>query len=576
MSEESTRVTVSRGCTASDECAQALERTNDELDRESSVSESRSDEESHEKLSRRRFPTLGIGIWLDLKDRIPYYKSDWVDAFNYRVIPSIVETYFNNLLPAIAFAQDMFDRTDNSYGVNEVLLSSAMAGIVFGVLGGQPLCIVGVTGPISIFHYTVYEIIKPLNTSYFGFMFWICMWSMIFHLVLAFTNAVCLLQYVTTFPCDIFGLFNNVVYIQKGIQILTRQFSAKSGEKSVQDGFASVVVALVMTAFGLFFKLFHYYPLFSHRIRTFISDYSTALSVLFWSSFTHFGGYLHDVKFKKLPITKAFFPTSKVNRPQNTWLAYEPIPVKDVFIALPFGIFLTILFYFDHNVSSLMAQRHQYKLKKPSSFHYDFALLGLTTCISGVLGIPAPNGLIPQAPLHTETLLVRDSNQKVISCVEQRFTNTFQGLMILGTMTRPLLVCLGEIPQAVLSGLFFIMGINGLMTNSIIQRLVFLFSDPNRRDNTSPLMKVSKKSMLIFLFFSLTGFAGEFAITNTIAAIGFPLVLLLSVLVSFSFAYIFPTEELKILDTDVAQKFTIKNLLLENIRDAKFCDKHED
>lgn len=169
-----------------------------------------------------------------------------------------------------------------------------------------------------------------------------------------------------------------------------------------------------------------------------------------------------------------------------------------------------------------MAQRHQYKLKKPSSFHYDFALLGLTTCISGVLGIPAPNGLIPQAPLHTETLLVRDSNQKVIRCVEQRFTNTFQGLMILGTMTRPLLVCLGEIPQAVLSGLFFIMGINGLMTNSIIQRLVFLFSDPNRRDNTSPLMKVSKKSMLIFLSFSLTGFAGEFAITNTIAAIGFP------------------------------------------------------
>lgn len=262
MSEESTRVTVSRGCTASDECAQALERTNDELDRESSVSESRSDEESHEKLSRRRFPTLGIGIWLDLKDRIPYYKSDWVDAFNYRVIPSIVDTYFNNLLPAIAFAQDMFDRTDNSYGVNEVLLSSAMAGIVFGVLGGQPLCIVGVTGPISIFNYTVYEIIKPLNTSYFGFMFWICMWSMIFHLVLAFTNAVCLLQYVTTFPCDIFGLFINVVYIQKGIQILTRQFSAKSGEKSVQDGFASIVVALVMTAFGLFFKLFHYYPSF--------------------------------------------------------------------------------------------------------------------------------------------------------------------------------------------------------------------------------------------------------------------------------------------------------------------------
>ncbi|CAI4049368.1 Bor1p SKDI_14G0580 [Saccharomyces kudriavzevii IFO 1802] len=576
MSKEDSRITVSRGLTISRACTHTSDATNEEPDGESSVSERRNDEESHEKSSRRRLPKLGMGIWLDLKDRLPYYKSDWADALDYRVIPSVVDTYFNNLLPAIAFAQDMFDRTDNSYGVNEVLLSSAMAGIVFGILAGQPLCVVGVTGPISIFNYTVYEIIKPLNTNYFGFMFWICMWSMIFHLLLAFTNAVCLLQYVTTFPCDIFGLFINVVYIQKGIQILTRQFEIKPGEKSVQNGFSSVVVALLMTAFGLFFKLFHHYPLFTHKIRTFISDYSTALSVLFWSSFTHFGGYLQDVQFKKLPITKSFFPTSKTNRPQGTWLAYEPIPAKYVFIALPFGIILTILFYFDHNVSSLMAQRHQYKLKKPSSFHYDFALLGLTTCISGVLGIPAPNGLIPQAPLHTEALLVRDSNQKVVRCVEQRFTNTFQGLMILGTMTRPLLVCLGEIPQAVLSGLFFIMGINGLMTNTIVNRLVFLFSDRTRRDNNSTLVRVSRKSMVVFLCFSLAGFAGEFAITNTIAAIGFPLVLLLSVLVSFSFPYIFPSEELDILDTNVAQKFTIKNLLLENIRDANFRCTHND
>ncbi|CAI1667007.1 hypothetical protein SEUBUCD650_0N00610 [Saccharomyces eubayanus] len=574
MSEENSQFTISGNSTTFRANAHTCKGTNGAVDTESSLSESRSDEENPEKTPRRRFAKLGIGIWLDLKDRIPFYKSDWVDAFDYRVIPSVVDTYFNNLLPAIAFAQDMFDRTDNSYGVNEVLLSSAMAGIVFGVLAGQPLCIVGVTGPISIFNYTVYEIIKPLNTKYFGFMFWICMWSMIFHFFLAFTNAVCLLQYVTTFPCDIFGLFINVVYIQKGIQILTRQFHTESGEKSIQDGFASIVVALVMTVFGLFFKLFQNYPLFTHQIRTFISDYSTALSVLFWSSFTHFGGYLQDVHFKKLPITKSFFPTSKINRPQDTWLAYEPIPVKDVFIALPFGIILTILFYFDHNVSSLMAQRHQYRLKKPSSFHYDFALLGITTCISGVLGIPAPNGLIPQAPLHTETLLVHGSNQEVIRCVEQRFTNTIQGLMILGTMTRPLLVCLGEIPQAVLSGLFFIMGINGLMTNVIIRRLIFLFSDPKRRDNDSPLVNVSKRSTAIFLCFSIAGFAGEFAITNTIAAIGFPLVLLLSVLVCFSFTHIFPSDELKILDTNVAQKFTIKNLLLENIRDANFRDTH--
>ncbi|CCK70712.1 Bor1p KNAG_0F00430 [Huiozyma naganishii CBS 8797] len=521
----------------------------------------------------KRFPVLGKGIYLDLKDRLPYYISDWTDSWDYRVIPSLVETYFNNLLPAIAFAQDMFDRTDNSYGVNEILLSSAMGGVVFGALSGQPLCIVGVTGPIAIFHYTVYEIIKPLNTNYFGFMFWIDMWAMIFHLLMAFTNSVALLQFVTTFPCDIFGMFINVVYIEKGIQILGRQFHNSSSDipdtqENISSGFASVVVALLMMIFGITFKQFHRFPLFTHRIRTLIADYSIALSVVFWSGFIHFGGYLNDVKFEKLPISKAYFPSTEIGRDATTWLAYTKISTRDVFIALPFGLILTILFYFDHNVSSLMAQRSQYKLKKPSSFHYDFALLGLTTCVAGVLGIPPPNGLIPQAPLHTESLLVLDSNMEVVRCVEQRFTNTVQGLMMLGTMTRPLLVCLSQIPQAVLSGLFFVMGIQGLMDNVIVSRIIYIFTDSKIKDTEIPqnaLQRMSKKSLFLFVTFGTLGAAAEVGITNTIAAIGFPLILLLTVIVCFWFPKIFTEEELEILDPPVAQTFTIKNLLIENL-----------
>lgn len=517
-----------------------------------------------------RIPQIGKGIYMDLCDRLPYYRQDWLDAWDYRVIPSLMETYFNNLLPAIAFAQDMFDRTDNSYGVNEVLLSSALGGIVFGVLSGQPLCIVGVTGPISIFHYTVYDIIKPLNTNYFGFMFWVDFWAFIFHLILALTNTVSLLQFVTTFPCDIFGLFINVVYIQKGIQILIRQFhgSGISNNENLVSGFASIVVALLMTLFGLFFKELYKFKYLPHPWRKFISDYSTALSVVFWSGFVHFGGYLESVKFQFLPITKSFFPTTDMGRDSKTWLAYKTISTKNVFIALPFGIILTILFYFDHNVSSLMAQRSQYRLTKPSSFHYDFLLLGITTVVAGVLGIPPPNGLIPQAPLHTESLLVLDRNNHVVKCVEQRFTNTVQGLLMIATMTRPFLICLGEIPQAVLSGLFFIMGVQGLIDNTIISRILWLFIDPmikNNETSPNPISNIPLRSLLIFIAFSLAGFVGEFAITNTIAAIGFPLVLLLTVIVSFLFPKIFTEEELEILDPPVAQRFTIKNLLFENL-----------
>jgi boron transporter len=40
----------------------------------------------------------------------------------------------------------MFRETDNNFGVNEVLLSSVLAAVMFAILAGQPLCIVGVTG----------------------------------------------------------------------------------------------------------------------------------------------------------------------------------------------------------------------------------------------------------------------------------------------------------------------------------------------------------------------------------------------------------------------------------------------
>lgn len=40
----------------------------------------------------------------------------------------------------------MFSKTDQSYGVNEVLLASVLASVVFSLFAAQPLTIVGVTG----------------------------------------------------------------------------------------------------------------------------------------------------------------------------------------------------------------------------------------------------------------------------------------------------------------------------------------------------------------------------------------------------------------------------------------------
>ncbi|QRG36225.1 hypothetical protein FDK38_000558 [Candidozyma auris] len=529
-------------------------------------------------------PKLGRGIVNDLRARISVYPSDITDAYNYRVIPSVVYIFFTNLLPAIAFAQDMFDRTNNAYGVNEVLISSAIAGVVFGLFSGQPLCIVGVTGPIAIFSYTVYDIIKDRGTPYFPFMCWIYLWSMVMHFAIAILNWVTYLKIISNFSCEVFGFFICVIYCQKAVAILSNQFT----ESGPASGFCSVMVALLMVLFGLGSVVFgtnlHY---FKPPFRKLFVDYGVPLAVIFFTGFIHFGGYLDDVELARLPTTRAFQPTSSssaLGREHGWFIHFWPgknISVGDMFFAIPFAILLTFLFYFDHNVSSLMCQSKDFPLKKPASFHWDFMLLGLTTGLAGILGFPAPNGLIPQAPLHTSSLVVEDfKTGRPESVVEQRFTNTAQGAATFVMMSGPLLVVLGLIPQAILAGLFFIMGISGLHGNIITNRIRFIFIDEDyiRHDPHCPqyfkemhsIPKEKRKWFYVYLILQLIASGAEIAITLTRGAIGFPAVLVFFALCAkYVWPWIIPQEDLDYLDGAVAEDFIIKSL------DVQSCTSEE-
>ena len=58
-------------------------------------------------------------------------------------------------------------------GPVEVLLSTAVTGSIFAIFGGQPLCIVGVTGPVTIFTLAVFNIAKTMNVPFLPFYTWI-------------------------------------------------------------------------------------------------------------------------------------------------------------------------------------------------------------------------------------------------------------------------------------------------------------------------------------------------------------------------------------------------------------------
>lgn len=501
----------------------------------------------------------------DLKRRTPYYLSDWVDAWDYRVVPATIYMYFANILPALAFSLDMFQNTGTEYGVNEVLLASVLGAVVFSLFSAQPLVIVGVTGPITVFNYTVYDIMQPTGVNYIGFMCWIGIWSLILHWLLAITNSCNWLRWVTRFPCDIFGFYVAFIYLQKGVEVLERLGGSSSF-------YLSVVVALLVFMCAYVCGIIGGSSLFKHWIRIFIKDYGTPLTLIFFTGFVHIGR-MRGVDLDVLPTSTAFMPT---NDNRNWLVNFWDLSAGDIFLALPFAVLLTILFWFDHNVSSLIAQGSEFPLRKPAGFHWDLFLIGLIVGVAGILGLPFPNGLIPQAPFHTESLCVTKPVKKLnekgedqggytfeaTHVVEQRVSNLAQGLLTLGTMTGPLLVVLNLIPQGVLAGLFFVMGIQALEANGMTDKLLFLCRDQHLTPSNHPLKAIKRRSAIwIFVGIEFLAFVATFAMTQTVAAVGFPIVIFALIpLRALLLPKILSPDELGVLDAPTASAFTMEGI----------------
>ena len=143
--------------------------------------------------------------------------------------------------------------------------------------------------------------------------------------------------------------------------------------------------------------------------------------------------------------------------------------------------------------------------------------------------------------------------------VEQRVSNLAQGLLTLGTMTGPLLVVLHLIPQGVLAGLFFVMGVQALEGNGITLKILFLLKDSSLTPSSDPLKRINRRPAIwVFVGIQLIGFGATFAITQTIAAVGFPIIILL--LIPFRTLVLpkwFTSEELALLDGPTASPFTM-------------------
>ncbi|KAJ4298299.1 hypothetical protein N0V90_006199 [Kalmusia sp. IMI 367209] len=488
--------------------------------------------------------------WRNLPRR---YVSDWT-VFNQLVFASAIYVFFTNLLPGITFASDLYNLTGKHWGTIEVVFSTGLCGIIFSVCkhADTPLTILGVTGPFSILAENMYKLCtNNFNIPFLPFMAWSLIHSAWMHYFLAIFNAHdWTMRYVTTFSTEIFSLLNSIIYFHKAVQELERAHANLSFAAFLY----SVIGAVGTCSVAIFLSTAEKWkPLFHRYLRMGLSEYAAAISIIIFIGLPHTGELAHLDK-ETLHVSKSFRPTL----PDRThfFVKFWELPVSWIFAALIPGAIITALFFFDHEVSSIICTIQRYGTRKPGGFAWDIVLLGSTTALCGILGIPPANGLLPQAPLHSESLMHDDretirlggaadttpirTEQHISRRVyEQRWSHFLHAAGILAFTSPPLMRVLGLTPTSVLAGLFLFMGEQSLSVNPILYRTFQLLTPPSELPhlppsipNSTPNRASFAKAYLPIHLYTLTQIIVTiviFIVTLTVAGPAFPIIILLLV-----------------------------------------------
>mmetsp|Transcript_22431 Transcript_22431/g.54788 ORF Transcript_22431/g.54788 Transcript_22431/m.54788 type:complete len:656 (-) Transcript_22431:132-2099(-) len=472
---------------------------------------------------------IGSGMFKDIKRRAPHYFSDWTDFFYLKVLAAIFFMFFTSLAPAITFSvlleEETQDDGESQIGTVEVLLSTTIAGGIFSILGGQPLCILGVTGPVSIFTIAVFNISKSLGIKFLPFYAWTQIWAAAMHFFLALFNMCELISWVTRYSCETFGVLIALIYLYTGIAGIADKFSG-----TFDAALFSLIISLGTGYLALSLSGARSWVVFNEPIRELIADYGATIAIVFFSAVPYMSSEARDTDIETLDVPDSFQTTSG-----RGWLVDlgDINPGAAIGAIIP-GFILTVLFFFDHNVSSLLCQSSDLNLKKGSAYHWDFFVVGITILATGILGIPPTNGLIPQAPLHSKSLTTMveytdaqgNRKERPGHVYEQRVSNFMQALLIGIMLSAPFLVVLGLIPRAGLDGLFLYMGAASFPGNQFAERMFLIITQEKLRASDHPwLEEVQWPRLRNFTLFQALCCGIIFGITFTPAAMVFPLLI---------------------------------------------------
>ncbi|NJK33293.1 MAG: HCO3- transporter, partial [Deltaproteobacteria bacterium] len=178
-------------------------------------------------------PTSGLaarglqGVLGDLRRRGATYASDWKDGLNAKVPAATLFLFFACLAPAIAFGGLMSSATEGAIGVMEMLLATAACGVVYALVAGQPLTILGGTVPLLVFTGILYGVCRRYGLPFLSTYAWVGIWASGFTLVLAFAGVSRLIARFTRFTDETFAALISIIFVVEAVRNVLSAFPTR-------------------------------------------------------------------------------------------------------------------------------------------------------------------------------------------------------------------------------------------------------------------------------------------------------------------------------------------------------------
>ena len=491
------------------------------------------------------------GVINDIKRRLPFYAADFKDGLHPKTIASVMFLFFACLAPAVTFGGVMAIQTGGEIGAVEMIAATAVCGVIYAIIAGQPLIVLGGTGPVLIFTALLYQNCGDLGIPFLPTYAWVGFWTALLVVLMSVTDSSCLMRYFTRFTDEIFAALISLLFIYEAVRALALIFNEP-------DNTHDTALLSILLALGTFYVANQLQRIRKSRyllpwMREFISDFgpTIALAVLTIVAF-QFPEVVLDV----LPAPDTFGTTNG-----RSWLV-DPFeaPMWVRFAAIGPAIFSALLVFLEQNITARIVNSPDHRLQRGETYHLDLSIVGVLIGACSLFGLPWLRAATVRSLNHVRSLATSEEavgrdgerHDRIIHVRENRISALAIHIML--GLSLSLLGVLKMVPMAVLYGLFLYMGVVSMKGNQLFERLSLWAMDSDLYPPTHYIRQVPNRQIHLFTAIQLLCLVILWITKASIIGILFPLFIALLVPVRFLLNRFFDPQHLLALDADEVPK----------------------